>query len=159
MLLNEVKAVRKNNKHVKGKYPKQPVIPIRDPREQKAFFQATDAQAPLGPHQLAAGYIQHPDTGFWQVWISTNGLDITQVAAFQQPAKAAGAIEILQKEAKNGSLANPSLVTGLFKFFEQESDGQARPLPDDLVRKLVRDILHHVIWSQDQENESPHDSE
>jgi hypothetical protein len=140
--------MNKRNEGMKGKHPKQSVITSRDPLECEIFYQATDSDAPLGPLQLAAGYIQHPDTGFWQVWISTNGLDITSLAAFKQPGKAASAIEILKEEGRKGGLSDPALVTALFKFLEQESDGQVRPLPNELVRKLVRDVVHYVIWPQ-----------
>lgn len=128
---------------MQGKYPKRPVITSGDQAQQEAFYQTTDPDAPLEAHQIAVGYIQHPDSGLWQVWISTNGLDFTQLAAFRESQKAADAIAILQKEGKN--LSNPVLMTGLLTFLEQQSDGQVQPLPDDLVRKLVRDILHYVL--------------
>src|SRR5262249_21183282 len=97
----------KRNKGMKGKYPKQPVITSRDSLEREVFYQATDSEAPLGPSQIAAGYVQHPDTGLWELWISTNGLDITPLAAFKQLEKATGAIEILQEEGRRGGLSEP----------------------------------------------------
>jgi hypothetical protein len=135
----------KRKRRGSGKYPKRPVIGTRDPATREAFYAKTDQEAPLGPRQLAAGSIQHPDTGLWQVWLSTNGLDFTQLAAFKEAGKAANAVTIIQREAQAGNLYDQELVEALYEFLAEESDGEALPLPEDLIRKLARDIVHRVI--------------
>lgn len=128
-----------------GKYPKRPVTVVSKPKEREAFYQATDEEAPLGPNQIAAGTVQHPDTGFWQVWISTNGFDFTQLAAFKEQHKATNAVELIKKEVAGGNFFDEDLVVTFYEFLREESDEKPRMLPDDLVRKLGRDILHRVI--------------
>jgi hypothetical protein len=128
-----------------GKYPKRPVTTVRDPVERKAFYHATDEEAPLGPHQIAAGAVQHPDSKLWQVWISTNGFDFTQLAAFKEEVKAINAVELVKKEVAAGNFFDEDLVVAFYQFLAEESDEKPRMLPDDLVRKLGRDILHKVI--------------
>ncbi len=144
----------KKKKRITGsKYPKRSVITTQDRLVREAFYQATNEEAPLEPGQIATGTIQHPDTGLWQVWVSVNGLDFTQLAAFKQQAKANGAVEIINLEKQRGTLSNPAFVRGLFEFLEKESDSEVRPLPDELIRKLARDILHQTI-SQDEESQT-----
>ena len=128
-----------------GKYPKRPVTVVSEPDEREAFYQATDEEAPLGPNQIAASTIQHPDTGFWQVWISTNGYDFTQLAAFKENRKAVNAVELIKKEVAAGNFFDEDLVAAFYLFLEEQSDEKPRMLPDDVIRKLGRDILHSVI--------------
>ncbi len=128
-----------------GKYPKRPVTVVSKPEEREAFYQATDEEAPLGRYQIAAGAVQHPDTGFWQVWISTNGYDFTQLAAFKEEHKATNAVELIKKEVTAGNFYDEDLVVAFYLFLEEQSDEKPRMLPEDLVRKLGRDILHKVI--------------
>jgi|SRR5579859_7192087 len=136
---------KKNNKNISGKYPKRPVITTRNRNLSQALYQATDAVALLEPGQIAVGTIQHPDTSLWQVWLSTNGLDFTQLAAFRELEKARDAVTILKTEEEKGALVDPRLMAALFQFLEQQSDGDVLPLPEDVVRKLARDIIHKVI--------------
>jgi hypothetical protein len=128
-----------------GKYPKRQVTYTRDQATREAFYQETDREAPLGRYQIAAGTIQHPDTGLWQVWLSTNGLDFTPLAAFRDPGKAANAVDIIKQEGQAGNLYNQGIVEALYEFLAKQSDGKALPLPEELIRKLARDIQHGVI--------------
>src|SRR5436305_8215499 len=141
-----------------GKYPRRPIMNTSDPTVREAFYRATDEQAPLGRYQIVAGTIQHPDTGLWQVWLSTNGVDFTQLAAFKEEGNAAKAVVILQKEAQAGHFSDQELVEALYEFLAQESDGEALPLPEELVRKLARDIVHRVLQTpsgDDPEQKTP----
>ena len=128
-----------------GKYPKRPVTIVQDPAEREAFYKKTDEEAPLGRYQIAAGTIQHPDTGFWQVWISTNGLDFTQLAAFKENHKAVNAVDLIKKEVAAGNFSDEDLVVAFYEFLAEQSDEKPRMLPDDAIGKLGRDILHRVI--------------
>lgn len=128
-----------------GKYPKRPVITTRDPATRGAFYRATDQDAPLGKYQLAVGAVRHPETGLWQVWLSTNGLDILCLAAFREEQKAINAVTIIQREGRTSHFGNQEIVNELFEFLAEESDDTPQLLPDELVRRLVRDIVHSVI--------------
>jgi hypothetical protein len=123
----------------------EPETPQPDPVEKEAFYQATGKDAPLGRYQIAAGAIQHPDTGLWQVWLSTNGLDFSQLAAFSEESKALNAVSLIKLEAQSGTFYDEELVIDFYLFLKAQSDGKALPLPDDLVRKLGHDILHAII--------------
>jgi hypothetical protein len=81
----------------------------------------------------------------WQVWLSTNGFDFSQLAAFKEQHKATNAVELIKLEAQSGTFYDEELVIDFYLFLKEQSDGKALPLPDDLVRKLGRDILHAVI--------------
>jgi hypothetical protein len=129
----------------RGKYPNRPIINTKDPATREQFYKATDKDAPLGRYQIVAGSVQHPDTGLWQVWVSTNGLDFTQVAAFKEARKAAASVVVIQQEGSAGHLSDQEIVEALFETLKEESDGPALPLPETLIRKLARDILHRVI--------------
>jgi len=123
----------------------EPEMLQSDPVEREALYQATDKNAPLGRYQIAAGAIQHPDTGLWQVWLSTNGLDFSQLAAFSEESKALNAVSLIKLEAQSGTFYDEELVIDFYLFLREQSDRKALPLPDNLIRKLGRDIIHKVI--------------
>lgn len=106
---------------------------------------AAERDAPLGRYQIATGAIQHPDTRLWQVWLSTNGFDFNQLAAFNEEGKALNAVSLIKLEAQSGTFRDEELVRDFYLFLKEQSDGKTLPLPDDLVRKLGRDIVHAVI--------------
>lgn len=127
------------------KYPRRQVVNTSDAGTREAFYANTDADAPLDEHQIAAGYLKHPESGLYQVWISTNGLDFTPLAAFQEETKAGATVSLIQQEVQAGHFSDPDLVHDFYLFLAEESDGPVQLFPDDLVRKLVRDLLHSVI--------------
>ena len=133
------------------KYPQRQVVNTRDQDTREAFYAATDADAPLGAYQLAAGYLRHPQSGLYQVWLSTNGLDITPLAAFREEAKAGAMVELIQQEGQAGHLTDPEIVHDFFAFMREESDGEVLLFSDDQVRKVGREMLHRVIALPDQE--------
>jgi len=98
----------------------------RGQAEQVALYQQTDEEATLGLRQLAAGIIQHPDTGLWQVWLSTNGLDFTQLAAFKDEGKAGRVVGRIQWEAQAGYFYDEEMVADFFSLLAYESDGDSR---------------------------------
>ena len=133
--------VRKKQK----KYPKRRVITTRDPQESQAFYAATDDQAPLSDRQLAAGHIQHPDTGCYQIWVSTNGLDVTCLAAYREQARADAALEELKAFLGTPDVYDTEKCAALFGKLQQAGDGEPLALPDDLVRQVTRQILRRVV--------------
>jgi len=132
-------------KQGQGKYSKRRVLTTRDPQESQAFYAATDDQAPLPPRQLAAGLVQHPDSGLHQLWLSTNGLDITCLAAYRDPNHADVALEELKAFLRTVDVYDTDKCTEVFRKFQAASDGEPRPLPDDIVRLIGRAILRRVV--------------
>ena len=70
---------------------------------------------------------------------------ITQLAAFKEEHKATNAVELIKKEVAAGNFYDEDLVVAFYLFLEEQSDEKPQMLPEDLVRKLGRDILHAVI--------------
>lgn len=133
----------KSKKH--GKYPKRRVLTTRSAQESQAFYASTDDQAPLGDRQLAAGFIQHPDTGMYQVWLSTNGLDVTCLSVHRDQARAEIALEELKAFLRTPAVYDAEKCSACFEKLQADGDGEPRALPDDLVREIGRGILRRVV--------------
>jgi hypothetical protein len=127
------------------KYPQRPVITSTNPQEREEWYQAADSTAPLEPLQFAAGVIQHPDTGFYQCWLSTNGLDVTCVSANYEKKSAEANLRALKSLITSGDLYNEEKTAAVFEKLEQNSNEKPRPLPDDLVREITRAILRAAV--------------
>jgi hypothetical protein len=128
------------------KYPGCRVATIRDEQTRQDFDARFDDQASLiDTHQLAAGYIQHPLTRLYQVWLSTSGLDIVCLAAYRNQAQADGAVDQLQAFLRTPDVHNESKCAAMFAQLASAGDGEPQPLPDDLVRHIGREILRRVV--------------
>jgi hypothetical protein len=130
------------------KYPSRPVITPTTPQEFEAWYRAADSDAPLEPLQFAAGVIQHPDTGFYQCWLSTNGLDVICVCANYQEEAAEANLTLLKSLISSGDLYNEEKTAAVFEKLGQNSDEEPLPLPDDLVHEITRAILRAVVDKQ-----------
>ena len=126
------------------KYPKRPIITTTDPKKSEAFYDITDADAPLEPGHYATGVIQHPTTKLYQVWLSTNGLDVTCLSAHQNAKQAEADKEAVKTLIKGGDIYDDEKLTTLFQKLKQGSEEVPQPLPDDLVRQITREILRTV---------------
>jgi hypothetical protein len=129
----------------KTKYAKQRVTATSNTAERAAFYQATDDQAPLQDRQLAAGTIQHPDTGYYQIWLSTNGLDVTHLATYRDQAHADAALEQLKAFLRTTDAYDADKCAVFFAQLKAESDGEPQALPDEIVRQIGRGILRRVV--------------
>jgi hypothetical protein len=63
-------------------------------------------------------------------------------------------MDLIKKEVATGNFSDEDLVVAFYEFLREESDEEPRMLPDDVVRKLGRDILHRVIELPRPEGES-----
>jgi len=131
--------------HRKGKYPKRKVFSTSDPATRKKFYQETDASAPLGPYQIAAGTVQNPLTSLWQVWVSTNGLDMNHLSAHKEKGAAEANVERIKEAGARGDLFGTDKVTTLWREIRAGGDAEPEDLPEDIVRGIARTILHRVI--------------
>jgi hypothetical protein len=126
------------------KYPKHKIITTSSAETSQAFYSKTDADAPLEPGHYAAGVIQHPITKLYQVWLSTNGLDVTCLSAHRNLKQAEEDKEAVKALIKSGDLYNDEKLTALFQMLKRGSEEEPLPLPDDLVRQITREILRAV---------------
>ncbi len=127
------------------KYPVRPVITSADSQEREEWYEAADPAAPLDPRQFAGGVIQHPETGLYQCWISTNGLDVICVSAYRQQEPAKADLKAIKALVSRGDIYDEEKTAALFEELKQRSDEKPRPLPDDLVRQITRAILRAVV--------------
>lgn len=129
------------------------VVTTSDPVLQVELYRQTDQAIPLGLLEKMVGITQHPETGLYQVWISTIGFDIVSVSArldLENAERDLQAIKnVLESRGYYDALKVEALLTGLC----DESDSQPHPFPDELVRKLTRDILRMVIERNHYEDE------
>jgi hypothetical protein len=132
-------------KHRKGKYPKRKVFSTSDPATRKKFYKETDAVAPLGPYQIAAGTVQNPRTSLWQVWISTNGLDINHLSAHKEQGSASASVERIKEAGARGDLFDTDRVMALWEEIIAGGDAEPEDLPEEIVSHIARTILHRVI--------------
>jgi hypothetical protein len=139
--------MQKRNRFIRSgkKYPKRQVITTSNAEKSKVFYAKTDADAPLEPHVYAAGVIQHPITQLYQVWLSTNGLDVICLSAHHSQEQAEKDKQEVKVLISNGDLYNDEKLTALFQRLKQESDEEPKPLPDEIVRQITREILRAVV--------------
>ena len=128
-----------------SKYPKRQVITMNDPGKSQEFYHATDVDAPLGLRQYAAGVIQHPVTKLYQVWLSTNGLDVTCLSAHHDVMRAEADKQEVKALISSGDFYDGEKITALFEKVKQGSDEEPSALPDALVREITRAILRAVV--------------
>lgn len=122
------------------KYPEHQVITIHDAVTSQAFFDATDTHAPLAPRLFAVGVIQHPTTKLHQIWLSTNGLDVTCLNARYDERQAEADAQAVEALISSGDLYDDEKLAALFHHLKQEGDEEPTPLPDELVRDITQEI-------------------
>lgn len=128
------------------KYRGRKVLTTRDPQKTSKFYVATDAEAPLAHNQFVVGTAQHPDTRLFQIWLSTNGLDVTCLAACASEQLADELKAKLQAFLKTLGVYDPDACTTFFGELRAEAGGaEPQPFPDDLVHQIGRQILRMVV--------------
>ncbi|HLZ62556.1 MAG TPA: hypothetical protein VKR06_36885 [Ktedonosporobacter sp.] len=127
------------------KYPQRPVLTTNNPEQCEAFYQATDNDAPLDVQQLATGILQHPISGMFQLWLSTNGLDVTCLSAHCREDRAKADMQALRDFVRCGDIYEEKKIEALLAQFKEGSDEIPRSFPDDLVRGIAREILRAVV--------------
>lgn len=127
------------------KYPSRQVITTREITVQQQWQRATAAEAPLGPRQFAAGWVQHPQTDLYQAWLSTNGLDVTCISAHRSMIQAEADVRALKALITSGDCYDDEKTATLIAQLKHESAEEPRALPDDLVRLICREILRSVV--------------
>ncbi len=132
------------------KYPTRQVTTTNNAETNQAFYDKTDADAPLEPHMYAAGVIQHPVTKLYQVWLSTNGLDVICLSAHRNLKQTEKDKQEVKELISSGDLYNNEKLTTLLQKLKQGSEEEPQPLPDDLVREITRAILRTVVDTSSQ---------
>ncbi len=129
----------------RAKYAPRQVIATKNQNVIEAFYQATGADAPLAPPQCALGIIQHPATDLYQVWLSTNGLDVICVSAHRRMMRADMVQQELERFLQSEDWYQKEKAAAFFAQLQEESDEDPRQLPDDLVRAITRGILRSLV--------------
>jgi len=74
---------------------------------------------PLGLRQYAAGVIEHPVTKLYQVWLSTNGLDVTCFSAHHDVMRAEADKQEVKALISSGDFYDGEKITALFEKVKQ----------------------------------------
>ena len=129
------------------KYPQRRVLTNPDHDQEQAFYAATDHQAPLQGRQCIAGTVEYPP-GTWQVWYSTNGLDVN-LAAAASTEQEAEALRSALKGLLRGSLAySDEELAARIKQLEVSGNVKPQPLPDSIMRQSGRAIQHEIAMME-----------
>lgn len=117
-----------------------------NPAVRAAFYAETDhADETLAENQVAAGIILHPKNRLWQLWLSTNGLDVTCLAAYRDQVRAEKAHGQLKAFLGSQAAYESEKCADLFGRLRAEGDGEPALLPDDLVRVIGRQIVRERV--------------
>jgi hypothetical protein len=120
------------------------VLTTRNAQVKRAFYRRTDPTAPLAPRQFVVGLVQHPHTGLFQVWISTNGLDIISVSAHRRIMDAETDVQAMKAVLGSQDIYNERKVDALFARLAAETDEEPRALPERVVQQLCQAIAARV---------------
>ena len=116
------------------------ILRTQNPQARTRFYAQADNQALLGPRHFVAGFIQHPATKLYQVWLSTNGLDLTYLSAHRVQAVAENDVQAVKAVLSSQDIYDEAKLADLFKRLEEASDEKPQPLPDDLVMRIIQAI-------------------
>lgn len=120
------------------------VVTTNDPTLQAELYRQTNQDALLSPRQTMVGITQHPDTGFYQIWISTNGFDITSISAHLSVERAEQDLQVVKNVLGSQDYYDANTIEALLVKLSEESDSQPHPFPDELVRRITQNILRMV---------------
>ncbi len=101
----------------------------------------TSGTATLADNEMAAGFLQHPETGLYQTWISTNGLDVNFVSVHQDQQGALDALALFAREVTAGRAAGAAQA--------MSAGGQADVEPADVDYQTVEKIAADVADRRD----------
>src|SRR5258708_25617548 len=120
------------------------VFTTRNAQVKQAFYRRTDPTAPLAPRQFVVGLVQHPHTGLFQVWISTNGLDIISVSAHRRMIDAETNVQAIKAVLGTQHIYDEHKVAALFARLAAETDEEPNSLSEQVVRQLCQAIAARV---------------
>lgn len=123
---------------------KQILFTTKNSQVKQAFDQRTDPTAPLAPNQFVVGLIQHPQTGLFQVWLSTNGLDITNLSAHRRIMDAEMDLQMMKDALGSQDFYDTQKLEALLQQLKEESDEQPQPFPESLVKQICQGIVVRV---------------
>ena len=95
------------------------------------------AQQRMDKCHIAAGVVQHPDTGVWQTWISLDGTEITLISSHYDQQVAENVVADLKTAAQMGAVDTPADVARRFVELHAPGDLEPQPLPQATMRAIV----------------------
>lgn len=120
------------------------VVTTNDPALQAELYRQTNQDALLSLRQTVAGIAQHPDTGLYQTWISTNGFDVTSISAHLRAERAEQDLQAVKSILGSQDYYDANRIEALLVKLSEESNSQPQPFPNELVRGITQDILRMV---------------
>lgn len=99
------------------------------------------------PGKVLAGYIQHPITGYWQVWASLEDGEYKWVSAFITPDQAEYDVQLIQN---TNNIENLELqfheALSQIQALNAKSEYECEPLPGETGISLYKHI--RSLWRQ-----------
>ena len=89
---------------------------------------------------IAAGVVQHPDTGVWQTWISLDGTEITLISSHYDQHVAEDVVADLKTAAQMGAVDTPADVARRFVELHAPGDQEPQPLPQATMRAIATGV-------------------
>lgn len=116
-----------------------------NPQKQMQLFAEADKHAVLGKYQLAAGTWQHPQTGLWQVWMSTAGSDITWLSAYHDRARAEQDVEAYKQFCATEAVYDPEKCATFFQQLIANGDAEPEQMNAVEVANITKRI-HETVF-------------
>ena len=123
---------------------KHAVIRASTCEKQNRLFVETDRYSLLCEDEISVGTTYNPYTQHWLIWLSTNGLDITLLCAHDEQSKANAVVHAIAVAAQAGDFVNAMKIPMLLRQW-RASGVQEHAVPEEILGKIGRDILHHVV--------------
>lgn len=91
------------------------------------------------------GLVQHPNTSLFQVWISTNGLDIINVSARRRIIDAETNVQAIKAILGSQDIYDECKMEALFSQLDAGADEPPRLLPEQVIQQICQAIRRAVI--------------
>jgi hypothetical protein len=116
-----------------------------DPQGYHKLFAEAEKHAILGKYQIAAGVFQHPRTGMWQVWSSTEGPDISWLAAYREEERAEAAVESWRQFCQTPAVYDEQAVEAFLAQLIKSSDAEPENVSGADVANITKRIREAVF--------------
>jgi hypothetical protein len=125
----------------------QSIFRTNDLQKRVQWYEQSSADAPLAAHQFVAGFVQHPTTRLYQVWLSTNGFDLIYLSTHRKEEDAEKDVQAIKSALSSQDIYDEAKLAALFQRLESESDETPELLPDELVKHIVQAIAASLPFS------------
>lgn len=113
---------------------------MKDPRNSTTYVPGQIAH--FAPGETAVGFVQHPHTKCYQVWVSSTGFDVMLLSARHRQSDAEADIQALKAVLGSPDFYDIDKITDLLNKLINGSDETPQPLPAALTNQICQAILH-----------------